>query len=109
MAAVRVIAVLRKCLKTLASDMLTLVLSTQFKREVRRAKKQGKDLAKLQEVVEFLRRQELLPARYRDHLLRGDWKGYREVHIESGWLLIYRVKGNELHLIRTGSHSSIFS
>lgn len=94
---VRVIAVLRKCLKTLASDMLTLVLSTQFKREVRRAKKQGKDLAKLQEVIEFLRRQKLLP------------EGYREVHIEPNWLLIYRVKGNELHLTRTGSHSSLFS
>lgn len=93
---------------TLASDMLTLVLSTQFKREARRAKKQGKNLAKLQELIEFLRRQELLPERYRDHSLRGGWKGYREVHIEPDWLLIYRVKGDELHLVRTGSHSSLF-
>lgn len=108
MAAVRVIAVSRKCLTTLASDMLTLVLSTQFKRDVRRAKKQGKELAKLQVLMEFLRRQELLPARYLDHPLRGDWKGCREVHIEPDWLLIYRVKGDELHLVRTGSHSSLF-
>lgn len=99
-------AVWRRCLKTLASDMLTLVSSTQFKREMR---KQGKDLAELQEVIEFPGRQRLLPERYRDHLLRGDWKGYREVHIEPDWLLVYCVKGNELHLIRTGSHSGLFS
>lgn len=93
---------------TLAPDMLTLVLSTQFKRDVRRVKKQGKELAKLQTLVESLRRQELLPERYLDHSLRGDWKGCREVHIEPDWLLIYRVKGDELHLVRTGSHSSLF-
>ena len=88
--------------------MLALVLSTQFKRDVRRAKRQGKDLSKLQTLMEFLRRQQSLPERYLDHPLKGDWKGYREVHIEPDWLLVYRVRGNELHLVRTGSHSSLF-
>ena len=104
----RVITVSRKCLTTSAPDMLTLVVSTQFKRDVRRAKKQGKELAKLQALLESLRRQELLPERYLDHSLRGDWRGYREIHIEPDWLLIYRVKGDELHLVRTGFHSSLF-
>ena len=51
---------------------------------------------------------EPLSDRCRDHPLRGTWKGYREVHIEPNWLLVYRVEGDELHLVRTGSHADLF-
>ena len=44
----------------------------------------------------------------RDHPLRGIWKGCREAHIEPNWLLIYRTKGSELHLVRTGAQSDLF-
>ncbi len=53
-------------------------------------------------------RRDLLPARYRDHPLRGKWHEYREIHLEPDWLLIYRVKGDELQLARTGSHADLF-
>lgn len=33
---------------------------------------------------------------------------YREAHLEGDWLVIYRVQGHELHLIRTGTHSDLF-
>ena len=89
--------------------MLTPVRSTQFKRDVKRARKQGKDLTKLRAVLVSLLRQEPLAARQRDHPLRGIWKGYREMHIEPDWLLMYRVEGNELHLVRIGSHSNLFT
>ena len=88
--------------------MLALVPSRKFRSDVRRAKKQGKDLAKLQVLIESLQRQEMLSERYKDHSLKGNWKGYKEVHIEPDWLLIYRIEGNELYLARTGSHSSLF-
>ena len=88
--------------------MRTPVRSTQFKRDVKRARKRGKDLAKLRSSLTALIRQDPLPASYRDHPLRGVWKGYRELHIEPDWLLIYRVAGDELRLARTGSHSDIF-
>ena len=88
--------------------MLTPVRSTQFKRDVRKAKKRGRDLSKLRSVLASLIRQEPLTARYLDHPLRGIWKGYREAHIESDRLLIYRVAGNELRLVRTGSHDDLF-
>ncbi len=52
--------------------------------------------------------QEPLSARYRDHPLRGIWKGYREAHLEPDWLVIYRVQSGELHLVRTGTHSDLF-
>ena len=88
--------------------MLTPVRSTQFKRDVRRAKKRGRDLTRLRAVLASLIRQEPLTARHLDHPLRGIWKGVREAHIEPDWLLIYRVTGSELRLVRTGSHADLF-
>jgi mRNA interferase YafQ len=40
--------------------------------------------------------------------LKGDWVGYRDLHIEPDWLLLYRVNETELMLARTGSHSDLF-
>ena len=88
--------------------MLTPVRSSQFKRDVRKAKGRSKDLTKLRSLLASLIRQEPSSARYRDHPLRGIWKGYREVHLEPDWLVIYRVQGGELHLVRTGTHSDLF-
>ena len=88
--------------------MLVPVRSSQFKRDVRRAKARGKDLTKLRVLLKALIEEEQLSVRNRDHLLRGIWKGYREAHIEPDWLLIYSAKGNELHLVRTGTHSDLF-
>ena len=88
--------------------MLAPVRSRQFKRDARRAEKRGKDLSKLRVLLAALIQQEPLPARYLDHPLRGTWKGYREAHIEPDWLLIYRTEEDELHLLRTGSHSDLF-
>lgn len=49
------------------------------------------------------------PERYRDHPLKGEWKGYRDAHIEPDWLLLYRIVGDELQLVRTGTHADIFN
>ena len=88
--------------------MLTPVRSSQFKRDVRRANKRGKDLSKLRRLLASLVMQQPLAARHRDHPLRGVWKGYREAHVEADWLVIYRVEGEELRLVRTGTHSDLF-
>ena len=86
-----------------------VVRSAQFKRDVRRAGKRGKDLAKLRALLAALIERQPLSARYLDHPLRGIWKGYREAHVEPDWLLIYRIQGDDLHLVRTGSHSDLFT
>lgn len=88
--------------------MLTPVRSGQFRRDVKRAEKRGKDMTKLRQVLRLLLNRETLPERQRDHPLRGNWNGYRDLHIEPDWLLIYRIAGDELHLARTGSHSDLF-
>lgn len=88
--------------------MLTPVWSGRFKRDVKRAEKRGKEIAKLRAVLTLLIEETPLPARYRDHVLRGDWAGFRDLHIEPDWLLLYRVEGKELQLARTGTHADLF-
>jgi mRNA interferase YafQ len=82
--------------------------TSQFKRDVKRMQRQGKDLRKLKRVLESLIQGEELAAKYRDHVLVGQYKGTRECHIESDWQLIYELAESEIVLIRTGSHSDLF-
>lgn len=49
-----------------------------------------------------------LPPKNTDHNLTGNYIGYRECHIESDWLLIYRQSEMELFLYRTGTHADLF-
>ena len=86
-----------------------VVRSAQFKRDVRRAGKRGKDLLKLRVLLAALIDGQPPSARYLDHPLRGIWKGYREAHMEPDWLLVNRIEGDDLHLVRTGSHSDLFT
>ena len=64
--------------------------------------------AKLRQVILPLVEGKPLPARYKDHPLSGEWSHFRDCHIEPDWLLIYRVDGDELYLVRTGTHSDLF-
>lgn len=88
--------------------MLVPVQSNAFIRDVKRMRKRNKDMTKLRAVLTLLLEQRQLPRQYLDHPLKGDWKGYRDLHIEPDWLLIYRVAGNELRLARTGTHADVF-
>lgn len=90
--------------------MLNIYRSTQFKKDLKKIRKQDKDLRLLQEIIELLCQEKLLSEKNKDHLLVGNWKGYRECHINPDWLLIYKIDGevNLLKLIRTGSHSELF-
>lgn len=84
--------------------------TNQFKKDVKLAKNQGKDLEKLYAVVEKLAEGERLEAKFRDHLLSGNYNSCRECHIEPDWLLIYEIIDGVLVLMlnRTGSHSELF-
>jgi mRNA interferase YafQ len=84
------------------------ISGAQFRRDVKLAQKRSKDMAKLRDVILLLIEGNPLPPRFRDHPLSGDWKRYRDCHIESDWLLIYKIDGDDLHLVRTGTHSDLF-
>lgn len=87
---------------------MKIYYTTQFKRDYKRIKKQIKDLDKLKIIIEKLAAGRKLEPKYRDHQLSGNWKGHRDCHIESDWILIYRTEADELFLERTGSHSELF-
>jgi mRNA interferase YafQ len=88
--------------------MLIPRLSGQFKRDVRKVGKRGKDMGKLRVLLDLLLNEQPLPAHYCDHPLKGTWAGFRDAHIEPDWLLIYGVENDELQLARTGTHSDLF-
>ena len=81
----------------------------QFRDDLRRQKRRGKDVADLIAAVELLAEQGALPAAYLPHKLSGEWRGVWECHIEPDWLLIYTVTDEEVLLIRTGSHGDLFA
>ena len=87
---------------------MRLSQTAQFKRDIKRQIKKGKDPKKLTRILEILLNEHPLPARYRDHPLKGDWKGRRDCHVEPDWVLIYRNSEDEIRLERTGSYSDLF-
>jgi mRNA interferase YafQ len=86
--------------------------STAFRRDYKRerAGRHGRQLdALLTEIVSCLAADVPLPAANRDHLLGGDWFGYRDCHLKPDLLLIYRKPDPDtLDLARLGSHSELF-
>jgi mRNA interferase YafQ len=70
--------------------------------------KRGKQMAKLRQATLMLIEGNPLPERFRDHPLTGNWEHFRDCHIEPDWVLIYKIDGEELHLVRTGTHADLF-
>jgi len=70
--------------------------------------KRGKDVSKLKDIIKRLASAEKLLPRHKDHQLKGTLKDCRECRVEPDWLLIYRIAGSELCLIRTGTHADLF-
>jgi mRNA interferase YafQ len=88
--------------------MRRIFYTTQFKKDLKRIRKQNKDASKLKAVIEKLAAGEALDEKHKDHPLRGNYAGVRDCHIAPDWLLIYAIVGDELRLIRTGSHTELF-
>lgn len=88
--------------------MRNAVYGAQFRRDLKLARKRGKNMAKLRDVILLLIEGNTLPPQLKDHPLGGDWKHFRDCHIEPDWLLIYKIDGDDLHLVRTGTHSDLF-
>lgn len=93
--------------------MYEVVISSNFKKQYKKIKKQGKDLKKLKAVVDQLAIGEKLDSKYKDHSLINDkyYKDCRECHVAPNWLLIYQYNDNKLELLlmATGSHSEVFT
>lgn len=88
-----------------------VVYTPRFKKEFKKAIKRGLDVHLLEQVVSLLAEGKPLPAQHKDHPLKGNFTGFRECHIQSDWLLIYKIHQQEvvLSLERTGTHSDLFN
>lgn len=88
---------------------LKVIWTSRFKRDYKLAIKRGLPINELDDVIRMLARGEVLPDKYRDHLLTGNWRGHRECHILPDWLLIYKIHEEVLilTLARTGTHSDL--
>lgn len=84
------------------------VYTCQFERDIRRIKKRGKNLEKIKITIRTLLEGEHLDPIHKDHKLIGDYKGRRECHIESDWLLIYKIEEKRIIFERTGRHTDLF-
>lgn len=89
--------------------MLTIKYQNTFKKDYKRIQKRGYNISLLEDVITKLAEQKQLEPARQDHALSDNWKGFRECHIASDWLLIYQVRENELLLIltRTGTHAEL--
>lgn len=86
----------------------TVKFTTSFKKDLKLAKKQGKNIDELFRVVEHLANGEQLEAKYRDHQL-NNLGGVRDCHIQPDWVLLYEYIEDVLVLLlhRIGSHSHL--
>ncbi len=91
--------------------MLDIKFTAKFKKDFKKAERQGKDMSKLHGILDLIAHQKPLPKRIHDHPLSGDYGGHRECHIEPDWLLIYKLDNDALILtaVRTGSHSDLLN
>ena len=88
--------------------------SSRFRKDYTRLKKSGRrDMSKLHFVMEKLIDKKPLSKIYKDHPLQGDWKNFRDCHIEGDWVLIYKFEKDKqeretIIFHATGNHSNLF-
>lgn len=90
--------------------MLKIRYSSRFRKDFKTIVKRGYDVKLFEEVLNLLVQEKVLPQKYLDHPLAGNYAGHRECHITPDWLLIYKIEKEilTLSLTRTGTHSDLF-
>jgi len=89
--------------------MLILDYSSQFKKDFKKITKLSiHEIIEVGDVISTLQKGLILNAKYVDHALVGNWHGFRDCHIKSDLVLIYRIHETYLQLARIGSHNDVF-
>ena len=88
--------------------MFVPVYTKQFSKDIKKAQKRKKNLEKLKIILRTLIEGHPPDPLHHDHKLIGDYQGRRECHVESDWLLIYKLDFPKIIFERTGSHSDLF-
>lgn len=90
--------------------MLFPKITKQFEKDKEKSRKQKRNFLALNHVVNQLIEEKILDPKYCDHPLNGEWKGFRDCHIQNDWVLIYKIDKTEktITFVRLGSHSELF-
>ena len=88
--------------------MRKIITTHVFLKDIKRSRKRGKQMEKLQAVIKELAESHLLSKKFHPHRLTGSASDCFECHIENDWLLVYRCDETFLELVRVGSHSDLF-
>jgi len=88
--------------------MYTPLYTKQFEKDIKRCRRRGKDFEKFKILARTLLAGRPPDAIHRDHKLIGNRIGRRDCHIESDWVLIYRIDGECMIFERTGTHADLF-
>ncbi len=90
--------------------MRQIVFTSQYKRDLKLALRRNLPEEKLNEVIKLLANDQPLPSAHKDHALKGEFRGFRECHIQPNWLLMYRKDDIQIQLIliRTATHADNF-
>ncbi len=82
--------------------------TSRFLSDLKLSRRRGKNLAKIEAVIDAIAQGRGLAPRHRAHRLRGELEGLWECHVEPDWLLIWDEGEREIILIRCGSHADLF-
>ncbi|MFT5661109.1 MAG: mRNA interferase YafQ [Sulfurimonas sp.] len=88
--------------------MRDIAIHKLFSKELKNAKLNPTNSAKLFMYISLLLNNEDLPNEARDHSLQGEYLDTRELHISGDLLVVYRTVDNTLELLRIGTHSQLF-
>ena len=85
--------------------------SSRYKKGYKKMAKRGLDVKLLDNIIFKISHGEELDRKYKDHILKGKFRGFHECHIQPDWLLIYKIQDDMLilTLIDTGSHADLFN
>ena len=90
--------------------MLILQQTKTFKKCLKKYRSNKAVIAELKKVTELLIIEEILPTKYRDHELKGNYKGIRELHLKPDALLLYiKIEQKKLILMAIGNHANLFN
>ena len=87
---------------------LVPVYTKQFEKDLKRCQRRNKKMEKFKLVAETLIAGDELDSIHRDHKLIGNFVGRRECHLESDWLLIYKLEEDRIIFERMGTHADLF-
>ena len=89
--------------------MREIAQTSRFKSDLKKLARSGRhDIKELLAVIEMLACDKVLPEKFKDHALSGEWKDHRDCHIRPDWLLIYRLEPGRLILVSSGSHAALY-